>query len=449
MAKFEYVFFFLFRTRLPTQDGKLLEEPKSLSFDKNKQTFQQNGIPVDGDKRLFLKTAPPNSTDWKQDLATGRQEICQFYAQHFASEEEAQHYCQQALFGVALLILDDGVSVDHHSVLATVNGSEVPFIKTDEVLFRIGNLDNSTVLYRFKSNTNNLCLSFADEALLTPFEPGEFSPNSVFLVCGFSYGTLDHDAVETLLVDSKPVPLLAVVFARLIMGQWQFERINEEARLLRSWLQPKINQYSHYAKNAVIPECSRTVTLENQLQDMQSYQNDARFLLTRLDGALQTLDINADNLATRLEKIRVAQADWQISFQEETEKVQWLGDKKSVYHEPLLEIFHSNIKRLQDHKVYLQQQFDYLVGLQEKWRLYLGKRQSLSNEHLNTVISLLIILLAGGSASFTINRGAFGLGIENQIVLWIVITIAVVPVIWHFSSKLFKFVYCIFQRLKR
>jgi hypothetical protein len=146
---------------------------------------------------------------------------------------------------------------------------------------------------------------------------------------------------------------------------------------------------------------------------------------------------------------RLAQADWPIGFQEETEKVQWLGDKKSVYHEPLLEIFHSNIKKLQDHKVYLQQQFDYLVGLQEKWRLYLGKRRSLSGEHLNTVIGLLIILLAGGGANFTINRGAIGLGIKDQIVLWIVITIAVVPVIWHFSGKLFKLIYCIFQRLKR
>jgi len=72
-------------------------------------------------------------------------------------------------------------------------------------------------------------------------------------------------------------------------------------------------------------------------------------------------------LASKLEQIRVMQGDWNIRFQAKEEKVQWLGDKKSSYHEPLLEVFHNNINKLQDHKAYLQYQFDYLVGLQEKW----------------------------------------------------------------------------------
>ncbi|MBE9562245.1 MAG: hypothetical protein IMF12_05210, partial [Proteobacteria bacterium] len=258
--------------------------------------------------------------------------------------------------------------------------------------------------YNFNSN-NDLYLSFVDdEPTFVPFETGDFAINSVFLGTGFCYGTQDHDSIENLLVKSKPISLLAAIFSRLIMGQWQFRRMNSEANLLRSQLQPVINKYN---KAGIIPDCIWTNKLQGDLQDMKTSCNAARILLTRFNGALRTLDINASNLADRLEQIRSRQKDWDIRFQQDVEKVQWLGDKKSAYHEPLLEIFHNNIDRLQDHKTYLQLQFDYLFGLQEKWQLYLNKRSSLSGEHLNTFVGLLIMLLGG--ASFTINRGIFGI----------------------------------------
>ncbi|MFK5970695.1 MAG: hypothetical protein QM487_11325 [Candidatus Marithrix sp.] len=45
-------------------------------------------------------------------------------------------------------------------------------------------------------------------------------------------------------------------------------------------------------------------------------------------------------------------------------------------------------------------------------------------------MSLLIVLLAGSGVSYTI--GKVGIDITNQILLWTVIIIAVLPISWHF-----------------
>ncbi|MDM8565692.1 hypothetical protein QUF74_08575 [Candidatus Halobeggiatoa sp. HSG11] len=443
-SNFEYVFLFLFKTKLFTQEGILIEEPKN-----EEKRSLQTGILVDDDKRLFLRNGLQNSTDWQQHLTEGWLNICQYYAEQFGSVDEpcvekAKNYCQQALYGVAWLILDDGTDLEHHQDII----HELQFTKTDEVLFTIGDPVKQTALYKFQSNSN-LCLSFVDDQpCFVPFTSGDFATNSVFLGAGFCYGTQEHDAIEDLLVNSKPVSLFKA-FSLLIMGQWQFERMNAEADLLRSQLQPIINKYNN---TGIIPDCISTKKLQNDLQDIQTNFNKVRILLTRFNGAFRTLDINASNLAGWLEQIRNRQQDLDIRFQKNVEEVQWLGDKKSTYHEPLLEIFHNNIIKLQDHKAYLQFQFDYLVGLQEKWRLYLSNRDSLSGEHLNNFVGLLILLLSGG-AGFTINRGIFGVDpntvsfeIYGINIFNVIIVIAVVPVIWHFGKRFYKFIHCWFKQ---
>ncbi len=91
------------------------------------------------------------------------------------------------------MILDDGTSLEqHHKII-----NELQFNNTDKISFSIGDLAEEIALYNFTSN------------------------NNLFLACG--YGTQDHDSIEYLLVNSEPVSLLlAAVFSRLIMGQWQF-----------------------------------------------------------------------------------------------------------------------------------------------------------------------------------------------------------------------------------
>lgn len=454
-SNFEYVFLFLFRTSVPTKEGEPQKEPISLTKRK-KPMVKDYGMPFDGDKRLFLRESPPNAklADWEQHLTKSWQKIWQFYAEQFGSQEVVPNYCYNALLGVTLLILDDGDSVDDHIV--RVKSSEVPaleFKKAGEFLFSISD-DNGnktvhpTACYNFQPSNvkKNLCLSLQDKPQLVATEIDEFAPNSIFLVCGFSFGgdARQKNAIDKLLTTAKDgrAPLLAEVFTRLMTEQWKFKQVDEEAKSLRTKLKPLTIEYKNYANDEI--NCTRTSTLENHLQIMQSHQNEAYFLLSTLNGAMQTLDINAYNLATRLEQIRqlAAQNNWQIYFHKKaSEKVDWLDGKKSSYDESLLAIFSLNIKNLQDHKVYLQQQLDHLVGLQDKWRLYLGKRRSLSSEHLNTLISLLIIVLAGGGAS-TLNRGMFGFDIKEDILPWI-IAIAVIPVVWHFLGWFLKFVCCI------
>jgi len=468
-TNFEYVFFFLLRTKLSTDDGILLDEPKSLGFDSSKQMAKQHGVPFERDKRLFFREAPPNAPldKWAVHLKQSWQDICQLYAEQFGSPEIAQNYCSKALFGVTLLILDDGESVAQHSVHVTLQQSSLlRFVKpkTADFLFSISKDGDSkkATLHAFVPITSsgraapkNLRLSLTAEPQLKPLKPGEFQPNPVFLVCGFSYGGGDghwKNAVEKLLMQTVPAnrkALLATVFARLIMGQWQFKRMDEEARQLRSRLQPIINHYSNYANqdNGARPLCLRTRTLEEHLQDMQSHQTEAHLIISRLDGALQTLDINGDNLVTRLQQIRqeTTQQQWQIHFQpgSEVEKLQWPPDNEVVV--SLLNKFHLNIKNLEDHRTYLRQKVDYLEGLQEKWRLFLGKRRSLSSEHLNTLVTLLIIMLAGTGATFTINRGALGLDIVNQTLFWIILATVLFPIVWHFLAWIFRVVCCIFH----
>ena len=409
-------------------------------------------MPFDSDKRLFYRQAPENAkiVDWEQYLTASWQDICQFYAGHFKPKEQAEYYCHNALMGVALLILDDSDKVEHTVQVKVSEAPDLKFAKFGDFLFSISDEDNtnySTACYNFQPAKigKNLCLSLQDKPQLIPMQPDEFAANSIFSVYGFSYGgnANQKNAIEQVLIkvtDGKS-PLLAEIFTRLITEQWKFKRTDTIAKSIRSGLRPIISEYNNYIIDEI--NCTTTNNLETHLLTMQSHQNKASFILNSLLGAMQTLDINAYNLATRLERIRqlAAQRNWQIYFHNKgIEKFDWSGAKGSNYDESLLAIFQLNIRNLRDHKVYLQRQVDDLNGLQEKWRLYLDKRRSLSSEHLNTLMSLLIVLLAGSGASYTI--GKVGIDITNQILLWAVIIIAVLPISWHFFSWLTKLLCC-------
>ncbi|EDN67412.1 membrane protein [Beggiatoa sp. PS] len=463
---FEYVFFFLLRTSLLTEEGELLEEPSRLNFDSRKQTVKQHGIRFEQDKRLFLREATANQSldNWALELQAGWQSLEALYAEQFDSEEQARHYCQKALLGVALLILDEGASVAHHSVHITSQDKDYQVLRfnkpqSEEFLLNISKSGEAkqAVLHQFRPITPNgrpmpksLQLLLADEKpQLAPMISGDFEPNSVFLVCGFTYGGNDDwkNAVEQLLIQKGPAnrpALLATIFARLIMGHWQFGRMNEEAKLWRSKLQQINHKYRNYANqdDGARPPCTRTRQLERQLQEMQAYQNEGRLLMSRLQGALQTLDVNGDNLATRLEQIRQVQTDWQIRFDKsgEVDKIKWPPNNDEM---PLLASFNLTINKLKDHVIYLKQQIDYLEGLQQQWLLFLRKRHTLSGEQLNTLITLFILLFAGAGATFSINRGSLGIDAENQTLMFIILAVVLIPIVWHFLGWFWRQLCCI------
>lgn len=488
VTHFEYAFFFLLRTQFLTEEGKLLEEPKSLRSDRRKQTVKQYGVPFDRDKRLFLSDVPAGEKldHWAIHLQQAWQQLQERYAHHFESEQLAQEFCQNALLGVALLILDEGATVKEHSVHVALQADKehqlLRFVKpqSDEFLFRIRQADSNKQAYlqkfvpvthsgRAAPNNFFVHLSASEKPYLAPLVPGEFSPNPVFLVYGFAYGGGGEQwqsAVEDFITqtDSANRPsLLATTFVRLIMGQWQFRRMDQEAKQLRACLQQTHHYYRNYAlqdEGSQLP-CTRTRTLENQLQDMQTQTNEARLLMSRLGAALQTLDINGDNLAKRLEHIRqdAIQQHWQLHFHpnDREGKLQWHSEKYEhnqipVDEVPILAHFQFNIDDLQDHLVYLTRKVEYLEGLQDQWRLFLANRRSLSGEHLNTLITLLIIGLAGGGTSlsnFTFPKSIFTIPIENQTVFFITIAIVLVPIVGHLLVWIGRKLRCLVRRVWR
>jgi hypothetical protein len=464
---FEYTFYFLFSTYF-WRDNHRWEEPP-LDAEPDRQTVLKHGIRFEEDKRLFRRDVERGEPleNWENQLRQNWQNICQIYTTIFQNEKQAQQYCQNALLGVTMLILEDGDNLDHHKVTVKVaeNGSPLNFVQSHEsdALFRISiiDFDKTAACHRFQAETStglflkNLQLHLDDERspYLTQLKDSETAPNAVFLVCGLTYGGGDNTwntAVDSVLFGqglSKHTSLLSTVFTRLIMGQWQFMRIDEAAKNIRALLQDRNADYAHQS-NEVRPYCARTRLLERQLQDMYSLNIQARFVVSRIHGALQTLDINANNLAKRLEQIRheAKSVNAQVQYyQDSTQKISW--SFSSDEDTPVLVPFNRSVKNLQNHQVYIQQQVRYLEALRDKWHLYLDKRKTQLGEYLNTLGTVLVFLLAGttGAVTLNVNKGILGLNFEDSRIYLTLIALLLLPIIWHLMRGTVKLLCCIFH----
>jgi hypothetical protein len=461
------VFYFLFRTYLWKEDGSRWVEPASLGFDSSKRTVKQHGVRFEEDKRLFMRDAPAGVSldQWETHLTQSWQDLCQLYADCAEDKAAGQAYCQTALLGVALLILDDSDTVKHHAVKVDwhqeVHQSLLRFKpQLDNFLFKLspeGGAEKAAYLHDFapinqsgQPVLKNLQLQgLQTKPYLTAIETGELTPNPVLLIYGFSFGENVQDwkrEVENRLIQApfKRHPLLSTVMARLIVEQWQFGRMEEAADNLRPKLQSKSTYYTTYADQYADarPHCTQTRVLEKQLQEMQALVNEATFLVSRLEGAAQTLTINGNNLTRRLAQIRqeMAPKKWQLHLGSEQDKLQWLPQPDDDV--ALLEQFHRDTKRLQNHQVYLQQQIKYLNGLQNRWQLYLQTRKAQAGEYLNTLATVFILLLAGTGVTF--NTRTFGVDVDAPFV-WVMVIVLLSPILWHFGRWLTKQWCCIFH----
>lgn len=474
---FEYVFYFMFRTYLWKEDGSRWDEPPTLGFDPRKRKVSAEGIRFESDKRLFRRDVAAGEPldQWKKYFKLAWQDICQVYSSAFydGDEQQAQVFCEKALFGVALLVLDEGETVEQHSVSIDVSddeNSQLRFMNSrySKHLFRIQAPDSDNVAF-----LQQLVLSTVDDQVflknlqlrlpqvsLAPIEEGELAANPIFSVYAFCYGGGSKDwktSVEKLLVSqagSKRPPLLSSIFARLIMAQWQFRRIDEAAKILRPRLQAKRTFYTNYAdeNDGNRLTCARTAILEDQLNEMQILNNEAKFLTSRIQGALRTLDVNAENLARRLEEIRnyAPEKNLQLDFHQtqNNEQLRWKPQFDDI---PVLAVFDLSIKKLQDHKAYIDYQVKYLNGLQDRWRLFLQNRQTHSGEYLNTLTTILILLLAGsaGTAGLIFNFKGKGieLDVQNFWIYLIIIALLLMPIVWHSILWVRKRICCWFHRV--
>jgi len=446
---FVYVFFFLFRRYLQKPAGDFWEEPTGLD------TMEKASSRFEEDKRLFrydIDKAPLKK--WETHFQQSWQALQKIYQDKADDPEMGLAYCHQALLGVALVILENGDSVAQHTVNIAVQDERhrlLSFKVKKPPLFHLKKDEQVAHFWEFTPMTeggkpfSTEVMQFQEtptQLLLKPMALGELMPNPVFSVYGFTFGgSQDNDLINKLFrAPSKQHALLAAVLTRLIIVQWQFGRIYGETKKLLPDLQQKKAGYANYADEFqdARPRCASTRQLEYQLQEMQTLSHKATILMSRIESALKTIDINGSNLAKRLQEIRQETPDnpWQLNLGEE--KVQWQSEKENDV--SLLQPFSRAIRRLQNHKTFIESQVKYLQGLQERWRLYLKQRERVLGKNLDMLGVILVLLLGGGSIS--LNSKWFGAVVKEDIVVWLVLLI-LIPILWRFIKWFSHQVCCI------
>jgi hypothetical protein len=349
---FEYLFYFLFRRDVQSSSGDLLDEPAGW-LDDDKILFES-------DKCQFRYDVPRGEplNKWTEHFQKGWQKLIK-------GDQQIEQYCHQAILGVALLILDDA-DVKHHTVnIALANKTHLLRFKAKHPLFHLENGDKKVALWEFEPMTEGgkpfgEHLQFDEiNTVLKPMESDELSQNPIFSVYGFE-GVIES-ALEKKLVKTPPSSkrhsLFSTTFTRLTVANWQFKRIDWAAKQLRPQLQAEKVKYANYANEYqdARPHCASTRQLEYQLQKIQIFCNDAVFLLSRIQSALKTLEINGKNFARRLEEIRHETPDnpWQLDF---NEKIQLRAENELSVLMP----FYRATRRLENHQVYIESQVKYL-----------------------------------------------------------------------------------------
>ncbi|MCK5719243.1 MAG: hypothetical protein KAH84_04750 [Thiomargarita sp.] len=117
----------------------------------------------------------------------------------------------------------------------------IKFSQSKQNLLRINNsyFDKIAYLTAFISKKSNLQLKINTDhkPFLAPLEVGDFAPNTIFSVYTLAYGDIQVEGWENEMLGILfKKGLLSNLFTRLIVGQWQFNRMNNEASLLRSLL---------------------------------------------------------------------------------------------------------------------------------------------------------------------------------------------------------------------
>jgi len=450
--EFEYVFYFLFRRYLQKSEGDFWAEPTGLDVAKTKTS-----LCFEEDKRLFRHDVEGEPLEkWEAHFRQGWQKLQQVYQEADDDPETGLAYCHQAFLGVALVILENGDSVAQHTVNIAVEDERhrlLRFKVADEPLFRFQKGEQAANFWEFTPMTQGgkpflTEMQFQEtptQLFLKPMALGELMPNPIFSVYGFTFegSHQDNDLIDKLFkAPFKRHSLLAAVLTRLIIVQWQFGRIYGEAKKLLPDLRKENARYAHYANEFqdARPRCASTRQLEYQLQGMQILSNKAAFLTSRIESALETIDINGSNLVRRLEKVRQETPDnpWQLDLGEE--KVQWqLGTENDV---SLLQPFSRAIRGLKHHQTFLETQIKYLKGLQERWQLYLAQRERLLDKNLDMLGIILVLLLGGGGIS--LNSKWFGVVVKDDLVDWLVLLI-LIPIAWRFFKWFFQKVCCFFH----
>jgi len=459
--------YFLFRTHL-WRDGELKEEPFRGRFDR----LHENGVKIDEDKRLFRR----NFSDidhWQQRLADAWKNILQCYTDAYAetpsrhAEKKARQFCEMALYGVALFIMDEDIVRHKIDIPLRIDDKQHDLYfalpnPTTELLTVCDSDKQMPEMARFYAfnlanppTSGNYALKIeGNHPYLAPMQPQQTANNPIFAVYAMQHSSgLERfhpneisPWVEPfqhfLCVGNHGQPALFVsVLPRLIMRQWQFKRIDNAAKKQRQTLHQYNTLYRNKPDQYLI--CTNNRELERQLREIEDLRTEADYMAGRLQQAVKTLEINLNNLERHLQATE-NETRWQVDWQ--------LGSFK-----PLLDDFSQEINKLHNHQEYLQGEVTYLTGARHRWHAYLEARRLKMSERLNIlghVLVILVILAEIGNISSR-NKQAD----SNFIMQWLdylssnagVYTLTVIAVLFLFFFKPIKnwlkeFIDCRFKK---
>lgn len=396
-------FFFLFELNTHQQEKDV---PSLPNLPRN--NLLEHGISVDEDKLLIGSGNKIQATEKLADF------LVESWKKIVGSDEPAY---TAALLGVAMVIADD--SLEHHTIPMTLEddtgkSSLITFRrsphKRERELFTVQTegMSEPTRFEQFVACTDNesgdyryrYSLAFREnQVFLQPISgtnllAQEATKTHVFSIYGIEHPELEESYkagktwpkdLQHLLMgkkDSKESAVTTPIISRLILRQWQFTRIDCACFQLRSQL-----DNAHYRQ---LPQqdlvCKSDGELEKDLEGIIDNQMvQVKHLQARLHKAIKTLEINRNNLNTKLEKIQqdLKEQNWQFTF-------------KFTGKQLLAEAFQLDIRILEDHQHYLKAELLDLEALHQRWHLQLEGRRLAHGNRMETLAHILILLVALG-----------------------------------------------------
>jgi hypothetical protein len=463
----DYQFYFLFRrTYCPQGEDKFPEPFPEFG------TLQGIGIPIDTDKRLFRRNAPPQKplAEWQTHLKEAWDSICQEYSNAFSlqppqpqlASPQAVDYCEKTLLGIALVLWDD--SLDRHEVKLDLYDNqhhllgEVSFAyrpKVADTWFfslrdKVGNMPQPAEFHALVPTRKNHAWKVENWSLrldhrapyLVTMLPQEKFNKPIFAVYGLAHGDADTalQQQQTWPTDLQQVlagggdihqlrktEVLNALVARLLIRDAVFEMMDCTARHLRGQLEETNAKYSR--QDETMLKITPNSILAAQLREMENLLTQATYTLGYLKQGIETLEINYENLQWRLDHLQQELGEqWQLDYQ---------GAEKLP---PLLANIRKGIKDLSSHLVYIQGKLTYLEGSRNRWRSYAIEHDHAATEHLGYAAHIIIFLVALAELPKLIveHHNTNELSVLYFTIIFILI-LSVGYVSWYYGKKVIKY----------
>jgi len=416
--QFDYQFYFMFRTYRP-KEGEYIEEPEKFSaieeLSDSPNPQQVIGYKIDeDDKRLFrfhLAQQPAlTESEFKQHLADYWDRVRHQYdncqvRNNVTGQVSTRNASEELLQGVAVLIIGDQLTEPDQTITIPLRDDQGE--AKGHQLFTSA---NHTTLFSLQDTAQQMTedmrffefarkydqrfperrkvlhwqLQLGPDFGLKPIQPEEHDNHPFLVVYGLERGknppeVLREQANNFLLFgkgDNGYTALLELL-PKLLMCHWQFNHIDAAASQFQQQLDARNALYRSYLNERL--DCATTPQLQQELQEMKTQGAEGKYTLGRLQGAMKTLQINAEDLTGRLELIQdlARERGWQIEFDSALETY-----------------FDYSLGVLQNHLSYLNSALTHLEGSSSRWQAMLEERRLELTENIGTLAHLIVFLVA-------------------------------------------------------